>query len=168
MLQLVVDCSETDRAEQTSCEFFPNSQTESPPLRFCWSGGALFHLGYKHTHTHRGRLINNATVTVMNHDRWWQKVGDEYIQIIVLGRYMKYYCVRDGTFSTITSIPQARYPALMLSVKADFFLGFSHPQLWCRSTFYQAIQLVSATGVLFLFSPFLAGGEREPKIKIDK
>lgn len=95
-------------------------------------------------------------------------MGDEYIQISILGRYMKYYCVRDGTFSTITSIPQARDPALMLSVKADFSLGFSHPKLWCRSTFYQAIQLVSATGVSFLFSPFLAPEEREPKIKIEK
>lgn len=47
-------------------------------------------------------------------------MGDEYIQISVLGRYMKYYCVRDGTFSTIMPIPQARDPALMLSVKFDF------------------------------------------------
>lgn len=85
-----------------------------------WSGGALFHLGYKHAHIHRGRIINNAAVIVMNHDRWWQKLGDEYIQITVLGRYVKYYCVREKTCSTIMPIPQARDPELRLSVKFDF------------------------------------------------
>lgn len=33
---------------------------------------------------------------------------------------MKYYCVRDGTFSTVTPLPQERDPVLMLSVKFDF------------------------------------------------
>lgn len=47
-------------------------------------------------------------------------MGDEYIQISVLGRYMKYYCVRDGTFSTVMPVPHARDPALMLSVTFDF------------------------------------------------
>lgn len=33
---------------------------------------------------------------------------------------MKYYCVRDGTFSTVTPLCQERDPVLMLSVKFDF------------------------------------------------
>lgn len=103
--------SQTDIEEQT-CEFFPN------PHMVPYTEIAVDQVEL--THIHRGRIINNAAVIVMNHDRWWQKLGDEYIQISVLGRYVKYYCVREKTFSTIMPIPQARDPELRLSVKFDF------------------------------------------------
>lgn len=166
MLLPVMDCFSNWHRRADFLWIFSKSPDGALHWDCCWSGGALFHLGYKHTHTHRGRIINNATATVMNQDRWWQKLGDEYIQISVPGRYMKYYCVREKTFSTIMPIPQARDPALKLWVKFDFswvplthHCGVGAPFIkqyqWCLSL------------VLSSFVPFWLQ-EKESKIKTGK
>lgn len=152
-----MDCSSDWHSRADFSWIFRKSPGGALHQDCCWSGGALFHLGCKHTHTEEGLLI-------MQQWLWWTKIGgDRKWEMSTF----KSACLAGVWNIVLETGPLALWHQYLRGeiqhwcCQSWFSLCSSHPFLWSRRIFYQAISLGSVTGGSFCFPPFLAPGERE-------